>query len=307
MPLAPIALFVYNRLSHTKQTVEALQSNLLSKESELYIFADGPKSPKDYSAVEEVRKYLKTIAGFKSINIIHRPENFGLAKSIISGVTEIVNKYGNVIVLEDDLVTAPYFLKYMNDALDLYENDEAVASIHGYIYPVKGELPETFFIKGADCWGWGTWKRAWSIFEPDGKKLLNQLRKSKLTREFDFGGTYPYTRMLESQILGLNNSWAIRWYASAFLSKKLTLYPGSSLVKNIGMDATGVHSKKTGEYDSNLYNHPVSIAKQKITEDVYARKLMAAYFSTLGLDIATSKIKFFAKKIFLCLKNSKKL
>ena len=183
---APIALIVYNRLTNTKETVNALSKNMLAKESDLTIFSDGPKADKDIEKVNEVRNYLKTITGFKSITIIESAVNKGLAASIISGVTEIVNKYTRIIVLEDDLVTSPYFLTYMNDALEMYENEEKVASIHGFIYPVKKELPETFFIKGADCWGWATWKRAWDLFESDGLKLLNELKNRKLTKEFNF-------------------------------------------------------------------------------------------------------------------------
>ena len=152
---APITLFVYNRIDHTRQCVEALRKNLLANESALIIFSDAAKDVGSQNSVEEVRSYLKTIRGFTKIEIIERTNNFGLAKSIISGVTYVVNKYGRVIVLEDDLVTSPYFLIYMNKALDIYKNDDMVASIHGYIYPVKKALPETFFLRGADCWGWG--------------------------------------------------------------------------------------------------------------------------------------------------------
>ena len=169
MSLAPIVLFAYNRLEHLKKTINALQKNILALDSELYIFSDGAKNEETLQQINKVREYIKTITGFKSITIIERKENLGLANSIISGVTEIVNKYGKIIVLEDDMVTSRHFLKYMNDALDYYENENRVIGIHGYIYPVKKELPNTFFIKGADCWGWATWKRGWDLFEHDGK------------------------------------------------------------------------------------------------------------------------------------------
>lgn len=164
---APIALFVYNRLNHTQRTITALQQNSLAQESELYIFSDGPKDEAGVEKVETIRKYLKTISGFKSVHIKERPENWGLAKSIIEGATEIVGQFGKIIVLEDDIVTSPHFLKYLNEALDLYQNEEKVISVHGYIYPVKQVLPETFFLRGADCWGWATWQRGWRLFQPD--------------------------------------------------------------------------------------------------------------------------------------------
>ena len=181
MQIAPTALFVYNRLEHTKRVIEALQKNVLASESDLIIFSDGPKHEKDVKKIDEVRKYLKTIDGFKSIEIFEKENNLGLSNSIISGVTEVVNRYGKIIVLEDDLVVSPYFLEFMNNALVKYENEEKVISIHGYIYPIKNKLPETFFIKGADCWGWATWKRGWDLFEPNGQKLLDELLNKNLT------------------------------------------------------------------------------------------------------------------------------
>ena len=300
--LAPIALFVYNRADHVAQTVASLQRNALALESELIIFSDASKNSSTRGEVRKVKEYIKTIQGFKSVKIIERAENFGLAKSIIQGVTDIVNQYGKIIVLEDDLVTSPYFLKYMNKALDLYEHDESVVSIHGYIYPVKEKLPETFFLRGADCWGWATWKRGWDIFEPDGQKLLKELKKKRLTQEFDFDGSYPYTRMLESQILGLNHSWAIRWYAAAFLKEKLTLYPGRSLINNIGLDASGVHCADTDEYNVALATEPIKLEKQEFIEDAKSKEIIINYFRSLRVNTIVLKLKFFIKKLLLCLK-----
>jgi hypothetical protein len=241
--LAPVVLFAYKRPEHLKRTLYALQKNPGAKQSDLYVFSDAPKTIDDEALVKEVRQILKKITGFKKIKVWEQKKNKGLAASIIDGVTQIVNRHGRVIVLEDDMETSPFFLQYMNKTLDLYKNNPEVASVHGYVFPIKN-LPETFFLKGADCWGWGTWQRAWKNFEPSGKKLLSQLKKQKLTKEFDFNDSYPYTKMLINQIRGLNNSWAIRWYASAFIRDMVTLYPGKSLVKNIGTDE-GTHFKKT--------------------------------------------------------------
>jgi GT2 family glycosyltransferase len=164
---APIALFVYNRPDHARQTIEALKENELSAESDLIIFADGPKNSGAQAKVNEVRKLIKNVIGFRSLTIHESPNNKGLANSIIDGATKVCEEYGRVIVLEDDLVTSPWFLKYMNDALNTYEQDERVISVHGYTYPVDEPLPETFFLRGADCWGWATWKRGWELFEPN--------------------------------------------------------------------------------------------------------------------------------------------
>ena len=278
MNLAPIALFVYNRLDHTEQTVSALKRNLLAEESDLIVFSDASKNSNSDEKVKAVRAFIKSITGFKSLTIVERAHNFGLANSVIDGVTNLCNKYGQVIVLEDDLVTSPYFLKYMNDALDFYRDEERVISIHGYIYPLKAKLPETFFLRGADCWGWATWKRGWDIFEPNGEKLLEQLKQRKLEKQFNFDGAYEYVRMLKNQILKKNDSWAIRWHASAFLNDSLTLYSGKSLVNNIGNDSSGTHSGSTSEYDVILNNTPVEIKQIAIMETTVARNAIIDFF-----------------------------
>jgi hypothetical protein len=279
MNCAPIALFVYNRPWHTRQTVEALQKNELAEDSDLFIFSDAPKKPEAAAAVQEVRDYISHISGFKSIKIIEREENMGLANSIINGVTKVCGEYDRVIVLEDDLVTTPYFLRFMNDALDLYEHEESIISIHGYMYPVMENLPETFFLRGADCWGWATWKRGWGLFEPDGGKLLASLKSQHLEREFNFGGSYDYLGMLDSQVKGENDSWAIRWYASAFLKNKLTLYPGRSLVLNIGNDNSGTHCGATEIFSGDIIARPVAVGGIPIVARLEARSAVAKYFA----------------------------
>ncbi len=282
MNLAPIVLFAYKRPWHTRQTVEALQQNELAAESELFIFSDGARSEADNKKVSEVRKYIKTITGFRRITIIEREQNLGLAKSIIAGVTDIVRRYGRIIVLEDDMITSPYFLRFMNEALEYYKNEEKVISIHGYIYPVKAKLPDTLFLRGADCWGWATWKRGWDLFESDGQKLLNEIKKKKLGKRFDINGAYPYTRMLKNQVNGHNDSWAIRWYASAFLKEKLTLYPGRSLIYNIGLDKSGTHCNATYFYDSEITLESISVVPIPIVENALALKEIEKYFRSAG-------------------------
>jgi hypothetical protein len=281
MDLAPIALFTYNRLWHTQQTIAALQNNGLATASDLFIFSDGHKSEAEREQVQSVREYLNTITGFKNVSIIEQQKNLGLAQSIITGVTDIVQKYGRIIVVEDDIVTSPYFLRYMNDALEFYQDEEKVISIHGYVYPFKSQLPDSFFLKGADCWGWATWRRGWNLFEPDGQKLLKELRERGLTDRFDFHGAYPYTKTLEEQINGENDSWAIRWYASAFLEGKLTLYPGKSLAKNIGNDNSGTHCNTSDAFDTEVSREPVRIAPVALEENQVAWKAFGDFFLSL--------------------------
>ena len=180
---------------------------------------------------------------------------------------------------EDDLVTSPFFLNYINSALDTYRDDEQVISVHGYTYPVKSVLPETFFLRGADCWGWGTWKRGWDLFEPDGRKLKEELLRRGLTRQFDLDGATDYMQMLVYPIAGQIDSWAIRWHASAFVNEKLTLYPGRSLAQNIGNDFSGRHTSKTNRFATALTDAPIAIEHIPIEENREARELVARFFA----------------------------
>ena len=277
---APIVLFVYNRPWHTQQTVEALQKNKLASESELFIYSDDAKNDDARVSVDEVRKYIDNITGFKKITVIKRDKNWGLANSIIDGVTKIVNEYGRIIVLEDDLVTSPYFLKFMNEGLTMYENEDKVASIHGYIYPIDN-LPNTFFIKGADCWGWATWKRAWDVFEPNGQKILDELKSRGLEKGADFNNSYGLTQMLKDQIKGKNNSWAVRWYMSAFLKDMLTLYPGKSYVQNIGDDDSGTHCGVSDIFRVELSTSN-NINRLELVENSDSRKKIEIFFDSIN-------------------------
>ncbi|MGB2866980.1 MAG: glycosyltransferase [Bacteroidota bacterium] len=267
MKHSPVALFVYRRPQHTLRTIRALQNNPEASETELVVFSDGPRNNSDRKAVQEVREIVSGTKGFRSVSVVHREKNLGLAESVIDGVTKVLSAHDTIIVVEDDVETSPHFLQYMNDALKLYERDERVISIHGYIYPLVTRAPETFFLKGADCWGWATWKRGWSLFERDGKKLLADLRAKGLGHEFDLHGSYHYTRMLEEQVANKVDSWAIRWHASAFLKDKLTLYPGRSLVRNIGHDDTGSHSGKSRVFNIDLSSTPIQVAKIPVVQD----------------------------------------
>ena len=276
---APIVIFVYNRLEHIQQSIHSLLKNDLAIQSDLIIYADAPKTPNDVQNVQHVREFCKGIKGFKSLQLIERSTNYGLAKSIISGVSEVLSNYESVIVLEDDLVVSPYFLDYMNQGLNLYAFDDKVASIHGYCYPFNQKIKdETFFLRGADCWGWATWRRAWNFFEKDGQKLLKQLKDKKLTHQFDLDGAYPYTKMLHNQIKKKNDSWAVRWHASAFLENMLTLYPSESLVQNIGNDGTGVHCSVTDSFSVEISIKPLQLQRIPIHENNQAREELKVFF-----------------------------
>ena len=275
---APILLFAYDRPIHVKRTIKSLQCNYLSDLFDLIVFSDGAASFDKQSKIDEVRSYLSNITGFRSITIHHRSHNYGLAKSIIEGVTQVLSEYDRLIVLEDDMVTSPFFLTYMNEALERFAEDERVISVHGWRFPTEKVLPEAFFLHGADCWGWGTWARGWELFNSNGQELLDEISRRGLRKAFDVNGTFPYLKMLEDQISGVNNSWAIRWYASAFLAEKLTLYPGRSLVQNIGNDSSGTHCGRTDRLDVNLSSTPIDLRHVSVTPSIEGRAALEDFF-----------------------------
>lgn len=287
MNYAPILLFVYNRPEHVQQTVRALQANTLAAESDLFIYSDAAKDESGKDAVNEVRTFIRQIKGFKTITLIEREKNWGLARSIIDGVTTQVNRYGKVIVLEDDLITAPHFLWFMNDALETYKDEPRVGHIQACDFTQDPSLPDTFLIKWTGSWGWGTWARAWKYFNPDGQALLDELISRHLTYTFDFDGKYGYTRMLRRQIEGKNNSWAIRWNASLFLKDILSLNVGKSLVQNNGFDGSGTNCGGGSLYTSNLCMTPLKVVPiSPIEENMEARQAYVRYYARTNSFLA---------------------
>ena len=265
---APIAVFAFNRPEHLRRTLAALADNDLAAESDLTIFCDGPRSETEKSRTDAVREVAQAASGFKSLTVIAQDANQGLATSIINGVTRMVEQCGVVIVLEDDLVTSSYFLRYMNDGLEMYADNPKVASIHGWVFPHTVEnAPETFFLKGADCWGWGTWKRAWALFEPAAETLLAALGRLELDHAFNCNGSYDYMGMLRACRGGKVSSWAVRWRATAFIHDMFTLYPGRSLVQNIGGDGQGTNVGTTDLFDVVLADSPVLVERQTPQEN----------------------------------------
>ena len=278
-PLAPILLFAYNRPDHVQRCIASLQANTLSADSDLFIFSDAARTMADTDNVKAVREMTRRVTGFRSVTITERQENWGLARSIIDGVTTLVKRYGRVIVVEDDLVVAPYFLQFMNDALETYKDEERIGHIQACDFTKNPSLPDMFLIKWTGSWGWATWERAWRFFEPDGRKLLHELEERKLTRQFDFNGKYGFTRMLRRQIEGKNNSWAIRWNASLFLRDMLSLNVGRSLVANEGFDGSGTNCGGGGLYDSELWMQPLPVQSiTPVVENLQARKVFEQYY-----------------------------
>jgi hypothetical protein len=254
MKFAPIALFAYNRSDHLRRAVESLLMNPLAAASDVWVFSDAAKRPADEPAVSAVRTYLRQVVGFKSVVVVERERNLGLAASIIDGVTLLCREYGRVIIVEDDLVVAPIFLEFMNRALDRYEDEESVMQVSGYMYPVRRpeDLPEVFLCGLPTSWGWATWARAWVHFERDTRSLAGRLSDEHQRYAFDLQGSYPYYETLLAQERGELDVWGVRWYASVFLQCGLCLYPSCSLVHNAGMDGSGVHCGASRGFDVDL-------------------------------------------------------
>jgi len=255
---APIVIFVYNRPWHTEQTLSALSKNELSDQSILYIFSDGAKPDATVEQIEkikQVRSVIRSKKWCKEVNIIESNKNKGLGNSIIDGVTNVINKYGKIIVLEDDMVTSSQFLKYMNKALDYYLNEKKVWHISGWIYSIETKgLKEAFFWRTMDCaGGWATWEDRWQYFEKNPDKLIETFSNKDIFK-FNLNGTAGMWDQVIGNKEGKINTWAIFWYATIFKNNGLCLSPSMSFVKNIGLDGSGVHSGFDLSLDTKIIN-----------------------------------------------------
>lgn len=244
MKIAPIVLFVYNRPWHTLQTLNALMLNELADKSILYIYCDGAKenaTKEELGKIKEVREVIRKKKWCKEVNIIEREDNIGLANSVITGVSNIIKKYGKIIVLEDDIETSKFFLKFMNKGLEIYKGEKQVYGVSGYCFPYSGKIKEsTFFLPIMSSWGYGIWLDRWEKINFNGEELFQSIVKKSLQEKLNFGNLNFY-QMLQDQVEKRNDSWAIRFYVSMFLDKGYFLYPKYSLIKNIGLDGSGVH------------------------------------------------------------------
>lgn len=292
MSNAPVALFAYNRRNMVEETIRSLAQNHGAADTDLHIYSDGWKGKTDEPAVRDVRDYLKAVSGFRSVTLHEAEKNRGLGRSIIAGVTEMIENFGEVIVLEDDLQLSPWFLKFMNDGLETYRDSDKVASIHGYLYPVKAALPETFFIKGADCLGWATWSRAWKLFNSDAKYLYETILERKKMDEFNFNGAAFKEKILQRVIAGTNDSWAVRWDASIFLNEMLTLYPGKSLVHHMGADGAGTNTKKTRKLDVTISTEPVKVGHIQERQSEEAWEAIGKFYLSFKAYNPFKRIKF---------------
>lgn len=284
--LAPIVLFVYNRPWHTQQTIEALQKNDLASDSELFIYSDGARDAEVSLKVNEVREFIKSISGFKRISILERDRNWGLADNIVDGVTEIVNKYGKIIVLEDDIVTSRYFLLYMNEGLIRYLEDKTVMHISGFLPTSKYSfiLQNTFFLRYMSCWGWGTWKDSWNRYEHDPKLIWKKINQPAILKDFNIDNTVNFHEQLIANLNGIIRTWAIKWFSTIFINNGLCLYPKKSLVINIGQDGSGINYNDNNANCTyaKLTQNRIKLKKKIIKESQCGRFYLRLYYSRQG-------------------------
>ncbi len=274
----PIAVFAYNRPYHLNRLIDSLFDNELLLRSGVFVFCDGARSQKDQDAVAQTRSIARQRLGSHG-QIIESDVNKGLAKSIVAGVTEICRRFGHVIVLEDDLVLHPRCLNFLNAALRHYADDTRVYHVNAYRYPLPPASTPTFS-RLTSSWGWGTWQRAWINFEPDAKTLERRIRDADLNSVLDFGGTFPYYRMLQEQAQGKIDSWAIRWYASTLLRGGLAICPNVSQVSNYGFDNSGVHCSVTSSYNVDRGTASEEWPSQ-VSEDLLNYRQTQAFFRSL--------------------------
>ncbi|MGK0373294.1 MAG: hypothetical protein ACJAW1_003567 [Glaciecola sp.] len=280
MPNAPIILFVFNRPEHTKNTLEALTRNVEFSESPFFVFCDGPRNDKELGDVEATRLIVRDWPHPQKI-IVERDSNYGLAKSIITGVTELCEKFGKVIVLEDDLIVSPIFLNYMNTALNLYEKEDKVMQISGHMFPVNvASSDDAVMLPFTTSWGWATWDRAWQHFDPDMLDMAKLKADVDLKNKFNCDGGFPGFKMLKKQQQGEINSWAIRWYLSVFIKNGLILFPKQTLVINDGFDGSG----------TNCYN------SNKLVEEYLRTEKIEEYPAVAFNENAFKVVKKFLRK-----------
>jgi hypothetical protein len=280
-------LFVYNRPDHTAKTIQALQQNRLAADSELFIYADAAKNDAAQEQVDEVRELISNTSGFKKVTVIKQEKNIGLANSIISGVTEIVNKYGKIIVLEDDIVTSIYFLQFMNESLGFYRNNNLIHSVSGCNYPTELEKlnQETYFLRIPLCWGWATWKDRWDHFDKNLEEVMSTPKD--IVEYMNFNNTHDYFSQAIRNYKGDLNTWFIFWYLLSAKNKTLTLFPKKTLVNNIGHDGSGENCGDSGHYSQDIVDEKVTIENIVIKENEYALKQHELYFKRLMLSFFT--------------------
>lgn len=244
----PLALFTYNRPQYARLALGTLARCTRIDECQIYIYCDGAKTTEQATAVEQSRVIVRAWAEKFGAVVIERNENLGLARSIVTAVTELCERFGRVIVLEDDLQVSPDFVDYMLQALDRYADESQVYQISGYMFRVGHPAqPDAFFAPMTTSWGWATWDRAWRIFDWNATGAVEQLADAQIRRRFNLDDSIAYDVMLQQRLAGQNSSWAILWWWAVFRAGGLVLHPRKSLVWTGGFDDSGTHNRAASE------------------------------------------------------------
>jgi hypothetical protein len=250
MAITPVAFFAYNRPDHAERALTALARCEAGNRFEFHFFADGAKSAADTARVEATRVRLRAWAPHFGARVVERNANAGLAHSIAEGVSALCALHGRVVVVEDDLVVSPDFLRFMGDALDRYADEPRVMQVGGCtLSPPAGVEADAFLLPITTSWGWGTWARAWKKFEWSPSDVADMKADAAWTQRFNFGGAYAYTDMLDARLAGRNDSWAILWWYAVARQQGLVAYPARNLVWNGGFDGSGVHCDTSDLFD----------------------------------------------------------
>jgi hypothetical protein len=285
----PIAIFTYNRPNQSRQLFNSLLNCTRLEECDVYIFCDGAKKPENVQLVKDSRKVAHEFELSLNAKIIEHDHNIGLAHSVVYGVTKLCQEYGRVIVLEDDLILHPFFLDFMLQSLDRYQDDERVAQIAGFTFPIKvPSTPNTFFLPLTTSWGWATWQRAWDLFSLNLEEALHKLETNPdLCFSFDLEGAYDYSNMLRVTAEGKLDTWDIQWYWYTFSAKKLTLYSCQSLVWQNGFGEAATHTTEA----MNWMQPPLTVFME-----TKANKPISFPEKVMTNEIAFKELKIFLKK-----------
>lgn len=301
MNLAPIVIFSYDRPKHLQQTLDALSKNALADQSDLFIYCDGAKataSQEQLRRIADNRRVAHAADGFKSVTVIERPHNVGLKANIVGAVTEIVHKYWRIITLEDDIVTSRGFLRFMNEALEMYKDEDQVMHISGYTWPHRWPLPETFFYEVPyPGGGWATWARAWKYYDDDAAKLYH-IWESRWDEFNMFGGDY-LQKQLVANYEGRMNTWFIKWHAVLLERGALTLYPGNSLTNNIGFDSLATNCYESHKFDVVPVD-TISVKRKPIKEYRLAAHEIYAFYQGRWYNKRRRKALIAKMKNILC-------
>ena len=293
---SPVAVFAFNRPGKLYSCLQSLELAYGSEFTSVHVFIDGQRHMQEKSTVDDVESIARQEWHFGDIRVTRSPLNLGLAKSILQGIDSMFEDFETVIVVEDDLEVARNFLTFMNDGLLKYVHSLQVCSIQGYTYPSLQRESNCFFLRGADCWGWATWKDRWFNFERDSKVLQTRISERNLERAFDLDGRYPYMQMLRDNQSGLNDSWAVRWHASNFIDNKLSLYPSHSLVNNTGDDGNGTHAGTSKGYQVNIKNSEIGDFPKLIRESVSTRNKLIKFHDHRNRKYWLSQIRSAIKR-----------